>query len=275
MESLEALGDRILGRWRPSDLAPGESEAVTLTEEPATVFGAIMWVTVVMVVLQCLLHLLDAAVFDLRIDRLDADNDRSVWSWAGSAAELMAAVGAGLLVVVAPGRWKWLAFLTVVFTFFSMDDSVQVHERLSHVLDAFPGGPPIPRRVVWPVLYAPLMLVTYVLTWRLSGAMAGRCRRAVRGGLVMLGLAVVLEFAVSTVIIKAGYGRIAHDTRVGSMLYEYEVIVEEALELAGWLLIAAALIATGLDLLVRRVRTRADALAYAAEPPRRRPVDDR
>jgi hypothetical protein len=275
MERLEALGDRIFGRWPRSHLAPGESEAAPLTEDAATAFRSIVRVTIVVVVLQCLLHLVDAAVFDLRIGRLDADSDRSVWSWTGSAAELMAALGAGLLMVVAPGRWKWLAFLTVVFAFFSMDDTVQVHERLSHILDGFPGGPPIPRRALWPILYAPLMLLTYILMWRVSGAMAQRCRAAVRGGLVMLGVAIVLEFAVSTLIIRAGYGRVAHDTRVGSMLYEFEVIVEEALELAGWLLIAAAFIATGLDLLSRRARIMAGALAQAGEPAQRQPADDR
>jgi hypothetical protein len=274
---LEALGDRIFGGWPRSHLAAGESEAVPLAEEPATVFRGIVYITITVVALQCLLHLLDAAVFDLQIERLDADSDKSVWSWTGSAAELMAALGAGLLMAVAPTRWKWLAFLTVVFTFFSMDDEVRIHEGLGNLAIFHTAG--ISARFVWPVLYAPLMLLTYILTWRVSGAMADRCRRAVRGGLVMLGVAIVLEFAASTLIIKAGYGRIADDTRVGSMLYEYEVIVEEALELAGWLLIAAAFIATGLDLLYRRARTRAHALEDAPRPVRdpkqRQPADDR
>jgi hypothetical protein len=59
------------------------------------------------------------------------------------------------------------------------------------------------------------------------------------------------------------------------MLYEYEVIVEEALELGGWLLIAAALIATGLDLLVRRVRPRVAPAARTVEASEQRPVDGR
>jgi hypothetical protein len=268
LERLEALGDRIVGRWPRSSLAPGESEAGPLTGEPAAVFRGIVWLAIVMVALQCVLHLVDAAVFDLQIERLDADSDKSVWSWTGSAAELMAALGAALLLLAAPGRWKWLAFLSVVFAFFSMDDTVRVHEALGN-LGVFHAAH-ISGRFVWPILYAPLMVVTYVQLWRVSGAMAERCRRSVRGGLVMLGVAIVLEFALSTVIIKAGFGRIADDARVGSMLYEYEVIVEEALELGGWLLIAAALIATGLDLLIRRVRT-ADSRAQAADPPTARP----
>jgi hypothetical protein len=254
MDRLEALGDRVAGSWPRPALVPGESEGGVLEEEPATVFRGLIWVMIVLVVLQSGLHLVDAAVLDLRIDRLDADRDQSVWSWAGSAAELTAGFGAALLAVVAPRRWKTLAFLALVFVFFSMDDTIQVHERLSHIFDHF--GTPIPRRIVWPMLYAPLMLVTSVLLWRVSGAIAERCRRAVRGGLVMLAAAVVLEFAVSTLIIHAGYGRTHDDTRTGSMLYEYEVVVEEALELAGWLLIGAGLVSTGLDLLVRRARRR-------------------
>jgi len=252
VDGLEALGDRLVGRWPQNALAPEEPDAGTLSAEPSKVFRGIVAVAVVMVVLQTLLHLVDAAVFDLRIDRLDADRDASVWSWAGSAAELTSALGAALLLVAAPARYRAIAFLALVFVFLSMDDTVQVHERLSHVLDRF--GTPIPRRMVWPIIYAPLMLAAYVLLWRLSGAMVDLCRRAVRAGLVMLGLSIVLEFAVSTLLIRAGYHRTNEDTRTGSMVYELEVVVEEALELAGWLLIGAALLATALEVLIRRVR---------------------
>jgi len=266
--------DRVLGRWPRSALTPQEPETDALPEQAAAVWRGIVRTAVLVIVLQSVLHLIDAAAFDLRIERLDADRDLSVWSWAGSAAELMAGSGAALLLVLTPRRWKTFGFLTLVFVFFSMDDTVQVHERLSHVLDRFPDWSWIPRRVVWPVLYAPLMLVTCALLWRMSGAMNGLCRRSARGGLVLLGIAVVLEFAVSTAIIKAGYGRTDDDTRVGGMLYEYEVVVEEALELGGWLLIAAGLIATALDVLVWQVRTGAGSLARTAGTSPGRSVGD-
>ena len=270
MQGLEAVGDRLVGRWPEDALAPGEP-ARALSAEPSTVFRGLLRIAVLLVVLQTFVHLADAAAFDLRIDRLDADRDQSVWSWTGSAAELVSALGAALLVVVAPARWRTLAFLALVFTFLSMDDTVQVHERLSHILDRF--GTPIPRRMVWPIIYAPLMLAAYVLLWRVSGAMAERCRQAVRSGLVMLGVSIVLEFAVSTLLIRAGFHRVQEDTRTGSMVYELEVVVEEALELAGWLLIGAALTATGLELLIGRVLRRSTPASRVERAGRATPDD--
>ena len=258
---LGALGDRAAGRWPSHVLERGEGD-VGLTDEPATVFRGILWLAALGVGLQSLLHLVDAVFFDLRIDRLDADRDQSVWSWTGSSAELMAALGALLLLVLAPRRWKALGFLTLAFTFFSMDDTVRVHEALGNL--PFFKATGLSARIVWPLLYAPLMLAVYVVLWRVTGAMAERCRRATISGLVCLGVAVVLEFAASTALVKTGYGRLDHGSRVGSMLYELEVVAEEALELGGWLLIAAAMIATAVELLARRVATRAASVGAGA-----------
>ena len=202
---LGALGDRVAGRWPSSVLSPDEPEAV-MAEEPAAVFSIILRVALVLVALQSVLHLVDAVVFDLRIARLDADAEQSVWSWAASASEFTAALGSALLLALAPGRRKSLGFLALVFAFFSMDDTVQIHERLANLAVFDAAG--ISGRFVWPVLYAPLMLVTFVLLWRVSGALAERCRSSVRTGLVLLGLAVVLEFAVSTVLVSTGHGRV-------------------------------------------------------------------
>lgn len=252
---LEDLGDRILGRWPRSLLVEGDAGTAELDPEPAVAFRIIVWSTVALVVLQSVLHLVDAAVFDLQIARLDADSDKSVWSWLGSASELTAAFGAALLLLGVPGRRRSLIFLTLVLGFFSMDDTVRIHEGLGNLgLFASTG---LSARVLWPLIYAPLLVLTCTQLWRTSGAMVERCRYAVRGGLVMLAVAVVLEFFASTLIIKAGAGRVADDTRVGSMLYELEVVVEEALELGGWLLIAAGLVATGLDVLIKRARVHA------------------
>ena len=236
-------------------------------------FRGILWLAALGVVLQSLLHLVDAVFFDLRIDRLDADRDQSVWSWTGSSAELMAALGALLLLVLAPRRWKALGFLTLAFAFFSMDDTARIHEALGNL--PFLKATGLSARIVWPLLYAPLMLAVYVVLWRVTGAMAQRCRRATISGLVLLGVAVVLELAASTALIKAGYGRIDDGSRVGSMIYELEVVVEEALELGGWLLIAAAVIATALDLLVRRVAARSAPVDAQAADPGHRPAGER
>jgi hypothetical protein len=252
---LGALGDRVAGRWPRDVLSSDQSEPV-LTEEPAAVFSALVRVALVLVTLQTVLHLVNAVVFDLRIDRLDADGEQTVWSWAASAAELTAALGPVLLLVLVPRRWKSLGFLALAFAFFSMDETVQIHERLANLGLFNAAG--ISGRFVWPVLYAPVMLITFVLLWRVSGALVQRCRSSVRTGLVLLGVAVVLEFAVSTVLVSTGHGRVDGDTRVGSLLYELEVVAEEGAESGGWLLIAAGLIAGGLDVLVRRARARAE-----------------
>jgi hypothetical protein len=243
----------------------GDADVGQLADEPAKAFRGLMVLTVVMVVLQSVLHLVDVG-FDLQIDRLNADDDRSIWSWTGSAAELMAALGAGLMLVLPSVPRKPIIFLALVLAFFSIDDTVQVHEQLSHVLERFPRWTGLPPRMVWPILYSPVMLATCAMLWRISVAMVERCGRALRGGVVMLGFAVLLEFGVGAVSLDLGSGRF--DTAgATSMGYACEVVAEEGLELAGWLLIAASLIATDLDLLIRQVRRRLDASDVTAGLP--------
>ena len=212
-----------------------------------------VWVlrlALVLVVAQTVLHLVSALVFDLRIDRLNADLDSSVWGWTGVVSQFAAALGAGLLALQTRRHRRALVFLAAALAFLSMDDAVQVHERLGGLMTVL-GPLSELNRVTWPIIYAPLMLTVFLVLWRVGGAVTARARALVRGGLVALGLAVVLEF-VSPLLLQIGSWR-------GDPLYELEVVLEEAGELGGWLVVAAALLSTGLDVALRQATADAPA----------------
>lgn len=146
-----------------------------------------------------LLHLLDFAVWDLRIDALDADSDGGIFQWVGA---LMVAVAA--LAAAASRRWLLAAILGFLF----------VGGRL-HLSDSMPH---------WPLVYGPLLAIAVLLLWR-------------RGplGVALLALSLAIHEAGPPLLAKIGWGP-------ASLGYAVKVAVKEASELAGWTLVASALV---------------------------------
>jgi hypothetical protein len=165
-------------------------------------------------------------------------------AWASSTITGFTAFVLFLLLLARSQRRRVLGLLVVLVTFFSLDDSLQIHERLRY------GGLGLDEsvRVVWPIVYLPLLAAVSVLLWSLA-AETLEGKRIMRAGLVMLAAAVACEL-VSAGLVQGGYGR-------GTVLYDLEVAVEEGLELAGWIFLAAGF--------------SADLLARAALPEPRRP----
>jgi hypothetical protein len=114
--------------------------------------------------------------------------------------------------------------------YFSLDDAVLIHEKIAGALDFFPHS----SRIIWPLLYLPLLVGLTIQLWRIAEAQPGpRVRVLVRGGLVALVVAVLLEGG-SPLLFALGQGE-------GSIGYELEVAVEEGLEMTGWLWITGGI----------------------------------
>lgn len=191
------------------------------------------WIAAAAVALQSVADLVGYAFFD-RADQLNADAEPNLWSWASATATACAAFALLLLALTRPGRRTVLVFLAAATGFFSLDDALQVHERLRGVV-----GWEDPQRALWPAVYLPLLAAVFLLLWRVAGEAAPRIGLTIRLGLGFLVAAVACEL-ISAVMVQVELGP-------GTLAYELEVIVEEGLELAGWILIASALAADLLD----------------------------
>jgi len=86
---------------------------------------------------QTIVGLVNGLVFDGRYIQLDLDREFNVFAWASSAATFAAAFAA-LLAAVAleEGRARWATFATIL-AFFSADDLLVLHERLTRRLREF------------------------------------------------------------------------------------------------------------------------------------------
>jgi hypothetical protein len=193
------------------------------------------------VVLQTIGFLANAFLLDYDIWNLDADADGNALAWASSVATFTAALGALLLGLLAPTTsWQMLG-MAAALAFFSLDDAVGVHEELAseavHGLDL----PTSVGRAFWPMLYLPLLAFVVVSLWRLAADASERIRRALLLGLALLAAAVAAE------VLSAVWW--SEDSR--PLVDDLEVAFEEGAELAGWILIASAVLGVVVDRVVR------------------------
>ncbi len=178
-------------------------------------------------------HLLQAFAFP-SLDELNADRDaNNPFAWASSVTIFGAALATFVLYGLSR-RWT-LLLLAVALMFFSLDDIVAFHERLAlrseTALDLWEYS----RRAVWVVLFLPLLAYVSIVLVAIARRADARTRRFIYVGLGLLIFAVGVE-ASSAVTHHWGYkGESTYDA--------YEVAVEEGAELAGWILVAAALTA--------------------------------
>ena len=187
---------------------------------------------VVAVVVQTVSHVGNAVVLDGRLGLATADGDTTAWSWASAAATgavaLLLALRRLVLGGAAPLEWVGVAGLA----FLSQDDTNAYHERLSTVYRAVPWLPDHSGRLVWPLLFLPLLALVLLVLVRTARALRPPARRLVEVGLGLLVAAVVLEMT-SVVLVN-----LVEDPDDWRRLLQ--VAVEEGLELAGWVLVATA-----------------------------------
>lgn len=183
-------------------------------------------------------HLANYAFFDMGISHLDADVDGNALTWASSLATLSAAAFALMLSRLVPGRRGLLTALGLLLAFFAADDAFGIHENLGSTL-ARVGLPDVAG--IWFPVYLPLFGFCAAVLWTL-GSPERRVVTTVRFGVLLLGAAIAGEALTAVVP--------ALERTDAAWLYELEVALEEAAELAGWIVIASALGAA--DVIARR-----------------------
>jgi hypothetical protein len=165
---------------------------------------------------------------------LDANGEVTVWSWASMLATGTVAAYALLGVCVQPRRWQLFSLLAVLCAYFSLDDQIALHERIASLAYRVLRLPESWDSVIWPVLYLPLLAAAFIALFRLSGTGPVRIKTTIRSGLFALVAAVVAEVAS------------APWSTDNNVVHILEGGVEEALELAGWLLVATGTLAAAL-----------------------------
>jgi hypothetical protein len=224
-------------------VTPGRAEGAEAIGERVVNVGVLLSIAGVLV--QTAMHLTDIVVFDRGVNSFDADEDFGVSSWASIVATFAAGFGAMLVGLVV--RRGFFFLLAALLAFLSLDDFILVHERVGELVTLFGFDEDSElKRVVWPVFFMPLLAAAAVLLWLAARQFSGRPAWLVRAGLVALVLAVVFE-AASSALLELGFH---HRT----WPYEFEVILEEGAELAGWIWIATGLTAIACSELARPER---------------------
>jgi len=227
-----SLVARVANRVWPDDI--GQPTAFSSSAARLLVLGA--WLAVIAFVVQGISHL---AVYDRGIKTLNADEEANLWTWASSGSTFVAAVGALVLVTVRPAATRPLVVLAVALFYFSLDDAIGLHERIVHEHVSSIGPIDEGARVIWPVVYLPMLVAVFGLVWTLASVVPRPVCRRLRLGLLLLAGAVAAEL-VAAGIVQAGFDHF-------SFVYNVEVAVEEGAELAGWMLIATGLLATAIS----------------------------
>ncbi len=192
-------------------------------------------IAVATVTTQAAAHLIGVRLLDDRYLHLNADDEHGIPAWLSSSATFAAAFAVLLLGLLREEVDRRLLALAGLLAFFSLDDAVGIHERLAEKVAGALGYGDAAERLIWPILYLPLLIVGVALLVYVGRQLPERLERLLRWGLGFLALAVATE-GVSTLL----YG--VADVEYGSWPDALEVIVEEGAELAAWILIATALL---------------------------------
>jgi len=198
------------------------------------------------VLVQTTAHLVDAFAFDYRYEFLDANSEQTAFSWASSSATFAAAFCVALLALTRPGLPRWLVALALVLAFFSLDDMLAFHERVSRATFATDLG--LPKQSasrLFPVLWLPTLAYGFLGLFKLARESGRRVRRALEVGLACLIAAIAAELFPTVFGLEGVFE--FHGTADG-----IEVAFEEGVELFGWILIAAALAAAVCETVARR-----------------------
>jgi hypothetical protein len=183
------------------------------------------------VALQTLVYLVDIYAFDRSIALFDLDEGGLV-TWASSCATFAVAMAAFLLGFVDPRRRASATGAAVAAAYLSFDDAVIIHEDLGLEIAEALGLSSSYAQVIWPALYFPLVAALMVLLVRLGRA-TPEAFRLVRLGLGLLIAAIALNMA--------GIVLDFADVDKASFAWTVEIVLEEGLELAGWILVATGL----------------------------------
>lgn len=199
--------------------------------EARTIVWTAAGVALAAVVLQSVGEVANFAL-DADIDALDADEELNVFAWASSMSTFAAAFFLFVPAVVVPTLDRVRLLVAGALAFFSLDDALSFHERLAERSVQLLDSEVSLERVVWPVVYLPLLAFVFVILFGMARRHPNVIGTALLVGLALLALAVVGEVTSALYV---------EDEETWATTIE--VAVEEGAELAGWILIAGALAA--------------------------------
>lgn len=215
---------------RPRKSPPGTGGDLADRLVAAGVVAALVAVTV-----QSVGHLVNELVLDGSATMLDADAEGALFAWLASVAIFAGGLMA-FVYALAGGDRRRYGVLAAVLVYLSLDEIVQIHERLGTAVGGDVLGLPGWADVrLWLVIYAPLLAGTLVLLLRVAGDADGWPRRSIRGGIGLLVAAIAIE--------AAGLLTKWLEERGTELPDVLRITVEEATELGGWVLISGGLTA--------------------------------
>lgn len=217
---------------------PATSSARALEER---IVAAAVALAVVAVAVESVAHIANETILGERVDAFDVDAEGQPPAWANSVAIFAAGFASSIYALVVDGaRRQWSAALAALLAFLSLDEIVQIHERLGKSIGrrVLPSAPDFVEVRFWLVIYLPLLLVTLLLLLRASREADEQPRRSIEWGVGLLVGAVAME----------GLGLITkwledHGTDAPDVL---RIVVEEGAELGGWVLCTGGLTALAL-----------------------------
>ena len=200
------------------------------------------------VAIQAVAGMTNIVLFHDEYTNLNPDREGNPFSWA-SAVATFAGGFVAILIGLARSDRRRLLVLGAILAFFSLDDTVRIHETWTlNVNEKVVGIEP---RMLWPMLWLPLLATAFLVLWTTAREVVKRGGFLIRLGLVLLVAAVCLEVSAMK------YG--PEDDDLASAPYMLEVVTEEGAELAGWTFIAlglTALLVTTLSTPTRRTTDR-------------------
>lgn len=195
------------------------------------------------VVFQTAAHMSYALVFDYERAELNLDAENNTFSWLSSSATFAAAVAALLLAVLSARSLRWYA-LAAALALFSLDDAIQLHEKWGERSTEALGLPLDVAFAIWPIVFLPALAFVFVLLALAARSATGRIRIALGASLALLVLAIGTE-----ALQAAWYSSGQEGESFGGALL---ITIEEDVEIAGWILIATALLAMACEQLLAR-----------------------
>jgi hypothetical protein len=194
---------------------------------------------------QSVAHLANELVLSNPIQLLDADGEGTALAWAASVAIFAGGMASAIHALVLEGRNRRRAIaLSVVLVYLSLDEIISIHERLGTAVGKDLLGLPSWADVrLWLVIYLPLLFATLVMLLDSGHQASGAARRAIFVGAGALVAAIVAE----------GVGLLTKwlEERGTDLPDILRITIEEAAELAGWILIATGLTAAAVAGLLR------------------------
>jgi hypothetical protein len=178
---------------------------------------------------QTVAHVVDVWILDREVPALELNTNENPFNWLPALMILIAGMSIFRLHRTRPGA-RGLLVTASLLVFFAIDDALELHYRVPS----------------WPIVYLPLFGIVGWTLWSLANASLPPTRQMLKAGLALLIAAVLVDVIAPPLLDRGGW-------EAGSWPHELKVVLKEATQLAGWVLIAFGAIAANVR--VSRDRT--------------------